>query len=327
MEPADKPFPKGCVLVVEDEDVLRMTFEEFLTEDGYTVYACPSYNAALDVLENHSIDVVVSDIILGGNTGMDLLKAIHEREWPCKVIMITGDPSLQTASEAVRLAAFDYLAKPVNGTALLRVVRQAMERRNIEDERDRYRSELDAIFHSVRAGVITVNPEMQIKQANLAARDMLELPEDFEGVPIASLPMIPEEISQALQRAARDGQMATELRVDTQNTAGQRRVYMLNTAPLALARQRRAGPVAALRDVTRLMYLEAQIGETKSAHDIVGRSAKMQEIYRFIDDLAETDATVLVHGESGTGKELVAAAIHRSGRRAARPLIKVNCAA
>lgn len=66
---------------------------------------------------------------------------------------------------------------------------------------------------------------------------------------------------------------------------------------------------------------------TEIEHDMVGQSARMREVYRFISKVAPTDTTVLVYGESGTGKELAARAIHRNSRRANKPFIAINCAA
>jgi Nif-specific regulatory protein len=62
-------------------------------------------------------------------------------------------------------------------------------------------------------------------------------------------------------------------------------------------------------------------------HDMVGRSAKMKEVYQFIERVAPSDATVLIHGESGTGKELVARAIHKNSSRRNEPFVALNCAA
>jgi transcriptional regulator with GAF, ATPase, and Fis domain len=67
--------------------------------------------------------------------------------------------------------------------------------------------------------------------------------------------------------------------------------------------------------------------EFSLTHDMVGRSACMREVYQFIERVAPTDSTVLIHGESGTGKELVAAAIHKSSPRRKQPFVALNCAA
>jgi len=67
--------------------------------------------------------------------------------------------------------------------------------------------------------------------------------------------------------------------------------------------------------------------EASLTHDMVGRSAKMKEVYQFIERVAPSDATVLIHGESGTGKELVARAIHKNSTRRNEPFVALNCAA
>ena len=67
--------------------------------------------------------------------------------------------------------------------------------------------------------------------------------------------------------------------------------------------------------------------EISLQHDMVGQSPRMQQVYRFIEKVAPTDSTVLIHGESGTGKELAARAIHKNSTRRERPFVAMNCAA
>jgi DNA-binding NtrC family response regulator len=79
--------------------------------------------------------------------------------------------------------------------------------------------------------------------------------------------------------------------------------------------------------VSETRYLRRQLKDQNSLRQIVGGSAKMQEVFRLIERVADTDCTVLILGESGTGKELVARALHGCGRRALAPFIPLNCAA
>jgi len=75
------------------------------------------------------------------------------------------------------------------------------------------------------------------------------------------------------------------------------------------------------------LLLKETVKELSSYCDLIGQTPAMRQLYSLIDKVAPTDSTILIHGESGTGKELVARAIHQKSRRAAKPLITLNCAA
>jgi len=109
-------------------------------------------------------------------------------------------------------------------------------------------------------------------------------------------------------------------------------------SPLKTMRGEVVGAIETLQDVTQrkeaeeelrceLAGLEQELKGRFRFESIIGKSNSMQKMYALLNDLTETDTTVLIRGESGTGKELVAKALHYSGHRAARPLITVNCSA
>jgi PAS domain S-box-containing protein len=89
--------------------------------------------------------------------------------------------------------------------------------------------------------------------------------------------------------------------------------------------------IEAERTIRRLhentAYLEAEINALENYEEIIGRSPALMKVLESVEQVARTDSTVLICGETGTGKELIARAIHRSGRRADKPFIKINCAA
>ncbi|MFO7605736.1 MAG: sigma 54-interacting transcriptional regulator [Desulfurivibrionaceae bacterium] len=87
------------------------------------------------------------------------------------------------------------------------------------------------------------------------------------------------------------------------------------------------GVVASFRDFSRELALAERLGEIEQFSGIIGRDPKIQELFRTIRELADSDVPVLINGESGTGKELVAAAIHNEGNRAGKLLVPVNCGA
>ena len=140
----------ATVLIVDDEKSIRVTLREFLVNDGYEVRVASDADEAFQLIGAHKFDVVISDIVLPAVSGIDLLKAIRGRAPFAQVIMMTGEPTVDSAAEALRAGAFDYLVKPVSRNAVLRGVRNAArvkaaedERQRLEQENQRYRGELE----------------------------------------------------------------------------------------------------------------------------------------------------------------------------------------
>jgi signal transduction histidine kinase len=132
----------ASVLVVDDERAVREAFTLFLQRDGHIVSSAPEASTALDILKATNIDVVVSDIILPRTSGVELLESIS-KGWPnVRVILITGEPSIDTAARAVRAGAHDYLTKPVTATELQRAVAAAVRLKSMRDRNRRLRQAL-----------------------------------------------------------------------------------------------------------------------------------------------------------------------------------------
>ena len=126
------------ILVVDDEKSIRLTLQEFLRDAGYEVETAEDATvAALQRLPSKDFDVVVSDIVMPRITGVELLQAIHKESPRIQVIMITGQPAVETAAAAVRAGAFDYLVKPISKETILRCVGNAVRLKASEDERAR----------------------------------------------------------------------------------------------------------------------------------------------------------------------------------------------
>jgi len=116
---------KGRILVVDDEESIRFTFQKFLEHDGYHVETAVDYDDAMRALAESTFDLLYADIILGGRTGIDLLRDVKQTHPGIEVILITGAPSVDSASEALRLGALDYIVKPVRQDTLLRTAAMA----------------------------------------------------------------------------------------------------------------------------------------------------------------------------------------------------------
>ena len=92
------------ILIVDDEKSIRLTLQEFLRDAGYEVETAEDATvAALQRLPSKDFDVVVSDIVMPRITGVELLQAIHKESPRIQVIMITGQPAVETAAAAVRV--------------------------------------------------------------------------------------------------------------------------------------------------------------------------------------------------------------------------------
>jgi DNA-binding NtrC family response regulator len=114
------------ILIIDDEESIRFTFAAFLEDAGYEVDTADSSRTAQKMLESKFYDLVFLDILLGRDSGLDLLRQINERPVFCPVVMITGSPEIETAAEAVRCGAFDYIPKPILQPTLMRVTEMAL---------------------------------------------------------------------------------------------------------------------------------------------------------------------------------------------------------
>ena len=131
------------VLIVDDEPGLTITLGRFLKNDGHDVATAGTAMEALEIVAQTSFDVVVSDIIMPNIDGMQLLDTLNEHFPRTKVVLITGRPSIDSAAEAVRRRAFDYMAKPIDKNAICQVVRNAARTKELEEKNYQYQLQLE----------------------------------------------------------------------------------------------------------------------------------------------------------------------------------------
>ncbi len=128
---------KTKILVVDDEEVVRLSHIRTLTSIHCNVEVVKNGNEALRVMQQRPADVVLLDLRMPGMDGMAVLKAIKQ-SWPeTEVVIITGYPNVETAKEAVRLGAYDYLAKPVGPDEVINVANGAMTQKKWALHKDR----------------------------------------------------------------------------------------------------------------------------------------------------------------------------------------------
>jgi EAL domain-containing protein (putative c-di-GMP-specific phosphodiesterase class I) len=113
------------VLLVDDDTAVRNALRRVLERRGYRVFACSSGNEALEHLAVGGYDAMVSDVRMPGMSGLTLLRAVREHDLDLPVILVTGNPDLASATEAVEYGAFQYLIKPVESDRLDQAVDRA----------------------------------------------------------------------------------------------------------------------------------------------------------------------------------------------------------
>ena len=200
------------VLLIDDELTMVQMVTEMLRQEGHEVFPFTNSRDALAALETQMPEIVITDLYLDKTRahGLDILQKARSITPPASVILITAFGSIETAVEAMKNGAYDYLEKPFK---------------------------LD-------------------------------------------------ELNLCIQRA-----------------------LSYNEA------------------ISENLYLRKQLKKKYQFSQLIGTSAKMQEVFKMIERVADTDTTILILGESGTGKELVARALHFNSRRQFAPFIPVNCSA
>ncbi|MDB6066112.1 MAG: sigma-54-dependent Fis family transcriptional regulator [Pedosphaera sp.] len=200
------------VLLIDDELTMVQMVTEMLRQEGHEVFPFTNSKDSLSAMELHAPEIVITDLYLDKTRahGLEILEKARSLTPPASVIVITAFGSIETAVEAMKNGAYDYLEKPFK---------------------------LD-------------------------------------------------ELNLCIQRA-----------------------LSYNEA------------------ISENFYLRKQLKKKYQFSQLIGTSPKMQDVFKMIERVADTDSTILVLGESGTGKELVARALHVNSRRQFAPFIPVNCSA
>jgi PAS domain S-box-containing protein len=133
---------EATIMVLDDEPAVQDALRLRLERMGYNVLTASSHEEFIETMID--CDAVLCDIILPGDNGLQALKWSHQHYPNTPVIMMTGEPTFETAAEAIRLGAYDYLAKPVNKEALLATLDRAVQFRLLRVEKDRLEAENEA---------------------------------------------------------------------------------------------------------------------------------------------------------------------------------------
>ncbi len=187
------------ILVVDDEDSIREGSERILTRMGYQVYKASRGSEGLEILERHPISIVLLDLKMPGMDGMEVLGHIQKLNPEILVIIITGYATLETAIDAMKQGAYDFIAKPFEPDQLRIVINRARERIRLTKETEKLalerqrnladlgteKSRIRTIVESLPNGVLVTNVQGQVALINPAFQWLMGLEKDMAtGDPI-----------------------------------------------------------------------------------------------------------------------------------------------
>lgn len=200
----------GKILIVEDEKSMREVLKILLEGENYDVVSASDGQEGLSIIDRDIFDLVITDMKMPKADGFTVLKKVKEISPDTIVIMITAFGTTESAIDAMKLGAYDYISKPFNIDEIRLIVKKAMEKKRLSEE---------------------------------------------------------------------------------------------------------------------ITLLRQKVETTYTLENIIGRSPKMQEMFKLIPRIAQSHSNVLITGESGSGKELVAAALHNLSQRKGKNFVTINCAA
>jgi C4-dicarboxylate-specific signal transduction histidine kinase len=212
-ETAAKTITTGAsILVVEDDPMVCRMYENALCKRGYMVNMANTCQMAENLLGSHAIDVIISDICLDGKDGLALLESCQVKNPDTPVILVTGRPTIETASAAVRLNAYEYLVKPISLKVLCKAVERAAafktlkaDQKKCELEKRRYQRDLEHLVAARTEKLIRTYQQYQ-EQSVFLTNVIESLAHPFMVIDAHDYRV---KIANAAARKNRDGQDAT----------------------------------------------------------------------------------------------------------------------
>ncbi|MCX6626745.1 MAG: response regulator, partial [Candidatus Solibacter sp.] len=142
VEPPTATRTKGRILIVDDELVVRDSLGKWFTSEGYSARPAGGAREALEVIQQAEFDIALLDIKMPGMDGMELQARLREADPDLTIIIMTGYASVETAVQALKLGAYDYITKPVDPDELSHLVSNALEHKRARREVVRLREDL-----------------------------------------------------------------------------------------------------------------------------------------------------------------------------------------
>jgi two-component system, sensor histidine kinase and response regulator len=191
----EEPVRRPTLLIVDDEEGPRQALR-IIFKDDYNILVAENGAKALMLAQNHAVDAAVLDIRMAGLSGIDVLHQIKQMDPGTEVIMLTAYETLDTARQALRLGACDYLDKPFDVPAMRSAVRKAMDRRALVKEFQTRTSQLSRLQSEI------YQSEIREEQARTRGEIYASIIHDING-PLSIITGFIEMVNQAVRNASR----------------------------------------------------------------------------------------------------------------------------
>src|SRR6266849_832636 len=145
-------YQKASVLIIDDDEQIRILLVTVLG-GNYRCRTAGSAEEALTALADAAFDLVISDIDMGGMSGLELVPHVHSMSPDTVVLMISGDQDIETAIEAMRTGAFDYITKPLDLRHVEAAVERALDHQRLLQEKRKYENHLEELVRERTARI------------------------------------------------------------------------------------------------------------------------------------------------------------------------------
>ncbi len=313
------------ILVIDDEAVIRDGCARILTKEGCRVKTVENGEAGLDLIrtEDEPFDILLLDLMMPGISGMEVLDAVSRIDQALSVIVITGYATVESAVDAMKGGAYDFIAKPFTPDQLRIVVERALERKsllkeaeNLRNEREKSlrdvadeKSRITTIINCMVDGVLVTDRESRIVLHNPAATRLLGI----EGLQIIDESLRRcinnEDLARAVTEAL-DTEKSRYVEISQEITSSEEsgKVFLrTNTAPVLNEDGETMGSVTVLHDITQ----EKQINDMKSdfltmvSHELRAPVSAIQQQLSVIEEgmagsITEKQARMLTRAKERT---------------------------
>lgn len=259
------------ILVVDDEKGIREGCRRILMSEGYSVDTAENGREGIEAVRTKTPDLILVDLMMPVMGGLDMMEEVRRHDPEIIMIVITGFATIETAVEAMKHGAYDYIPKPFAPDQLLAVVNRGLEKRRLRlqaqklmEERDQKllevaheESKIHAIINSMADGILVTNKEHQLVLWNPSAVKMLSLNEEPEaGKDVGEVIRVKALVDVMDKALAPDSSQYTAISEEVELTEPEQKTLMVNVSVIRDKNGQDLGVVSTMRDITGLKELD-----------------------------------------------------------------------